>query len=98
MVILTFTHSGPGRVVCHGDPPLSLRIDGEGTPCADPLAEWCEFQPDWTLGTHTLACVNTTGPSDPVVVEVPELGTLPGLLVALVFAAVVGWVVKPRNA
>lgn len=94
---LTFTHSGAGRVVCHGEPPLSLRIDGEDTPCADPLAEWCEFQPDWTLGTHTLACVNATGPSDPVVVEVPEPGGFLAFVLAFVVLVALAWIAKGRR-
>ena len=91
---LTFTHAGPGRVVCHGTPPLSVRVGTTDYPCADPTAEWCEVTPNWTVGTHTVACVNFDGASPATVVEVPEVGLVPGLLVGLAFTAVWAWVIK----
>ena len=80
----TFTHTGPGTVACHGAPPLALRIDGVDTPCPDPLASWCRFEPEWTEGVRALACVNLGGASDPVVVEVPEPGAWLGLGLVIV--------------
>lgn len=41
---------------------------------------------------------NEYGESPRVTIEVPELGTLPGLLVGLLFAAVAWWVFHPKGS
>ena len=94
MVIYEFKHAGTGRVVCHGDPPLVLRIGTTEYPCPDPAAEWCAFEPVWSEGTHALVCVNGTGESPQKIVEVPEVGLVPGLLVGLLCAWAMGWLSK----
>ena len=94
MSVHAFSYVGEGTVVCHGDPPLYLRIDDVDTPCPDPLAEWCRWEPGWTLGTHTVACVNAAGPSDPVVVEVPEPDGFLAFVLAFLVVVALAWVVK----
>ena len=98
-----FSYAGPGTVVCHGEPPLVLRIDGTEYPCADPAAEWCEWAPPWSdhldAGSRDpelvlIQCVNAAGPSESVLVSVPEVGLVPGLAVGLLFAAAWAWVVR----
>ena len=85
-----FAFIGPGRVHCHGEPPLSLRVGDEIIPCPDPAADCCIFEPTWEEGTVDIACVNPEGEGEWIAVDVPEPSVVFGLIVCAVFVGILG--------
>ena len=87
-----FSYTGEGHVTCGGTPPLELHVGATVYPCADVAAEWCRFEPAWELGLERVVCVNDAGPSEPLLVEVPEPGFVFSVVVGLlVLIALARW-------